>query len=55
MPINRGMGKDDVVRLYSEILLSLKKEQNRVICDVDGPRVCHTEYSKSEREKKVTY
>ena len=32
--------------------ISHKKEQNRVIGDeVDGPRVCHTERSKSEREK----
>ena len=36
------------------LLLSHKKEQNWVICrDVDGPRVCHTERSKSEREKQI--
>ena len=30
----------------------LQKEKKRVICtDVDGPRVCYTERSKSEREK----
>ena len=33
-----------------------KKEQNWVICtDVDGPRVCHTEWSKSEREIQIWY
>ena len=44
MPINRGMGKEDVVCLYSEILLSLKKEQNSTICrGVNAPLDCHTE------------
>ena len=38
--------------IYSGILLSHKKDWNWVICsDMDGPRVCHTEWSKSEREK----
>ena len=33
-----------------------KKEQNWVICrDVDGSRDCHTEGSKSEREKQISY
>ena len=28
----------------------IKKEHNRVICsDVDGPRVCHEEWSNSEK------
>ena len=41
---------------HNGILLSHKKEQNSVICrDVDGPRVCHTEWSKSEREKQILY
>ena len=31
-------------------------EQNWVICrEVDGPRVCHTERSKSKREKQISY
>ena len=56
MSINRGMDKEDVVRVYTGILLSHKKEWNWVICrDVDGPRECHTEWSKSEREKQVSY
>ena len=34
----------------------IKKTQNWVICsEVDGPRVCHTEWSKSEREKQILY
>ena len=52
MSINRGMGKEDVVRTYNGILLSHKKEQNNAICsDMDGPRVCHTEWSKSGKDK----
>ena len=44
MSINRGMDKEDVVRIYNGILLMHKKEQNWVICrDMDGPRDCHTE------------
>ena len=33
-----------------------KKEQNCAICrDMDGPRDSHTEWSKSEREKQISY
>ena len=50
------MDKEDVVHIYKGILLSRKKEQNWLICrDVDGSRDCHTEWSKSEREKQVSY
>ena len=42
--------------IYNGILLSHKKKQNWVICsEVDGPRVYHTEWSKSEREKEIPY
>ena len=48
--------KEDVAHIYNGVLLSHKKEQNWVICrDVDGPRDCHTDWSKSEREKQVSY
>ena len=41
---------------YNEILFSHKKEWNWVICrDVDGPRDCHTEWSKSVRERQISY
>ena len=41
---------------YNGILLGHKKEWNNVICrDVDGPRDCHTEWSKSEGEKQISY
>ena len=45
-----------MAHIYNGILLSHKKEWNWVICrDVDGPRDCHTEWSKSEREKQMLY
>ena len=48
--------KADVLHVYSGILLSHRREQNGVICrDADGPRDCHTEWSKSEREKQISY
>ena len=56
MPINRGIDKEVMVHIYNGILLSHKKEWNWVICrDVDGSRYCHTEWSKSEREKQISY
>ena len=42
--------------IYTMEYYSAIKEQNWVICgDVDGPRDCHTEWSKSEREKQMLY
>ena len=36
-----------------DILLSHKNEWNNAICrNVDGPRDCHTKWSKSDREDK---
>ena len=52
MSINGGMDKEDVVHIYNGILLSHRKERNSAICrHVNRPRDCHTERSKSEREK----
>ena len=45
-----------MAHIYNGILLSHKKKQNCVIrSEVDGPRDCHTERSKSEREKQISY
>ena len=45
-----------MAHIYNGILASHKKKWNWVICsEVDGPRVCHTEQSKSEREKQILY
>ena len=56
MSITQGMDKEDVVHVYNEILRSHKKEWNNAICsDMDGPRDCHTEWGKSDREKQISY
>ena len=45
-----------MAHIYNGILLSHKKKRNGVVCsEVDGPRVCHTQGSKSEREKQIPY
>ena len=42
------------VHPYNGIPLIHKKGQNWVICrDVDEPRICHAEWSKSERRKQI--
>ena len=54
MSIDRGMDKEDVVYMYSGILLRHKKEWNNAICSsVDGPRHYHTEWSHTET--KIIY
>ena len=54
--IDRWMDKEDVAHIYNGILLRHKRKRNWVICsEVDGPRVCHTEWSKSERVKQIQY
>ena len=56
MSIDRWMFKEDVVCIYSEILLSHKKEINNAICsNMDGPRDYHTKWSKSDREGQILY
>ena len=56
MSINTGINKMWYGRIYSGILLNHKKEWNCAICrDVSRPRDSHTEWSKSEREKQITY
>ena len=45
-----------MVQIHSGILLSHKNKQKCAICrDADRPRHCHTEWSKSEREKQISY
>ena len=56
MSIDRGMDKEDVVHIYSEVLLSHKKEWNNAICsNIDGPRDYYTKWSKSDRERQILY
>ena len=50
------MDIEDVVHIYNGILLSHKKEWNNAIwSNMDGPRDCHTEWSKSDRERQISY
>ena len=52
MSIDRGMDNEDVVHIYNGILLSHEKEQNIAICsNMDGPRYCHTDWGKSDKDK----
>ena len=49
--IHRWVVKD-VVYVYSELLLSHKKEWNCAICDnLDGPRGYYAKWNKSEEDK----
>ena len=49
------MDKEDVVYIYNGIL-AIEKEWNNAICsNMDGPRDCHTEWSKSDRERQISY
>ena len=42
--------------IYNGILLSHQKEWNNAICsNMDGPRAYHTKWSKSERERQISY
>ena len=55
MPIDRGMDKEDMVRIYNGILLSLNKEWNTAICcNIDGPRNNPTQWRKSDRERQMS-
>ena len=55
MPVDRGMDKEDVVHMFSGILLSHNKEQNWVICRhvMDLESVIHSEVSQKEKIKFV--
>ena len=55
MSTDRWMDKD-VVHIYNGILLGHKKEQNNAICsNMDGPRDYYTKWSKSDRERQISY
>ena len=53
MSINRGMDKEDI---YNWILLSHYKEwDNAIFSNMDEPRDCYIEWSKSDREGETSY
>ena len=50
------MDREDVVFMYSGILLSHEKERNLAICnDLDGARVYYDQRNKSVRERQILY
>ena len=50
------MDKEDVVHIYNGILLNHKKEESNANCSImDGPKDCHTEWGKSDRERQISY
>ena len=56
MSTDRGMDKEDVVHIYNGIILSYKKEWSKSICNnMDGPRDYYIEWSKSDRERQISY
>ena len=55
MSSDRGMDKEAVIHTYDGILLSHKKEHIWVSSNDDEPRAYYTEWSKSEREKQISY
>ena len=56
MSINGGMDKEDVVHIHNGMLVRYKNEWNCALCrDMDGPKDCHTKWSKSEKEKQILH
>ena len=56
MTVNRWMDKEPVVHIHNRILLGYKNELIQVSSnEVDEPRTYYTEWSKSEREKQLSY
>ena len=54
MSIDRWMDKEDAAHRHNGIL-AIKRNEIVICSEVDGPRVCHTKWSKSEREKQIPY
>ena len=45
-----------MVCMYDGILLGHKKSEIMpLFCNMDGPRNCHTDWSKSKRERQISY
>ena len=56
MTTDRWMDREDMVHIYNGVLLSHRKERIWVSSsEMDEPRACYTERSKSEREKQYFY
>ena len=47
-------GQEDLVHICNELLLSHKRKWNNAICiNMDAGSDCHTEWSKSNRERQI--
>ena len=55
MSTDRWMNKEDVVHIYNGILLSHLKKWNVIWSKMDGPGDYHTKWSKSDRERQISY
>ena len=55
MSINGWKDKEDVVQYTMEYYSAIKKWNNAICSNMDGPRDCHTEWSKSDREGQILY
>ena len=56
MVVKRWLDNEVVVHIYNRILLNHEKKHIWVSCsEVDEPRACYTEQSKSERGKQISY
>ena len=56
MFIDRSMDLEDVVHIYSRILLSYKEEWNKAICsNMGATRGYHSKWGKSGRERQILY
>ena len=55
MSISRGIDKGDVMRIYNGLLLTYKRKEIGLSVEMWMDLDCHTELSKSEREKQILY
>ena len=56
MAINGWMDKEEVIQTYKAVLLSYEREFNNAICsNMNELRDCHTEWSKSDWKRQVSY
>ena len=54
MSIDRWIDNEDIIYTYN--IISQIKEWNNAICgNMKGPRECHAEWSKSDREGEISY
>ena len=54
MSIDGAMDKD-VVHMHNRLLLSYEQENNTICSNINRPRDYHTKWSKSDRERQISY